>query len=257
MDIERVLGRRLQTLLPLGFCAGAVMIGLVGCSAKKRFDDVSTTYLQDVDVNKRMDNMPFDHSWVYNQINRDNYYGIYVPPIKTETLPKDHWTNSMSAIITSEADYLAEARDIAVYFRQRLIEEINKDPQKHFRAVDRPGPGVAVLQLALTELEFSHPVARAGTLAVPVPGTGAALSAITDPHAAFAARLTDGATGKLIATAADRKFPPTRVIDLNKFTVTSSAREVCSIWAEELAEAIHKGRLGEVAERGRFDWKPW
>jgi len=114
-----------------------------------------------------------------------------------------------------------------------------------------------VLDIALTELEFSHPIARAGSLASPIPGTGVAVSAVSDPHVAFAMRITDGSTGELLATAADRKFSPIRIVDLNKLTVTSSPREIVQNWSLELADAIQLGRFAEVESRGDFKLHPW
>ena len=119
-----------------------------------------------------------------------------------------------------------------------------------------PGPRTIVVEIALTELEFSRPIARAGSMVAPIPGAGAALSMISDPHAAFAARVTDGATGELIATAADRKFPPTRIVDLNKLTVTSSAREICSLWADSIARGI-QSKDGEKITSQSFSFLPW
>ena len=59
----------------------------------------------------------------------------------------------------------------------------------------------------------------------------------------------------LKVSGADRKFPPTRILDL-KLTVSSSAREVVSIWSEAMAETLQGNGLTEVSEK-RFDWKPW
>ena len=112
------------------------------------------------------------------------------------------------------------------------------------------------MEIALTELEFSHPVARAGSLAAPVPGSGAALSSISDPHASFALRVSDP-SGNLAATVADRQFPPARIVDLNKLTVSSSIREVCSIWAQTIAEALNKGRFSLVTAPSSFSLSPW
>jgi len=84
-----------------------------------------------------------------------------------------------------------------------------------------------------------------------------AVSAVSDPHVAFAARFSDGGTGKLLATIADRRFPPTRIVDLNKLTVTSSAREVCAIWAKIIAEGLNSDKLTKVKQQGSFSLLPW
>jgi hypothetical protein len=82
-------------------------------------------------------------------------------------------------------------------------------------------------------------------------------SAISDPHVAFAARVYDGKTGKLVATAADRKFPPTRLLDLNKVTVTSPNREIVSTWANIIAGALNRDGFAKVESQGTFSILPW
>ena len=133
-----------------------------GCTAAKRVSPVSNTFLTDVDINKQLKNMPFDHSWVWKAVDRKQYTAVYFPPVKIDTLPDNAWQSSVSPFVTSRADYDERAADIGEYFRARLIEEFRKDPASPLLVADRPGPGVAVFQLAFTELEFSHPIARAG-----------------------------------------------------------------------------------------------
>ena len=113
-----------------------------------------------------------------------------------------------------------------------------------------------VVEIALTELEFSHPLARAGSLVAPVPGAGSALSSISDPHVAFAMRVTDASTGELLFTAADRRFAPTRIIDLNKLTVSSSVREIVALWADVIGRGIQSDGFTKIKTK-TFDWLPW
>lgn len=235
----------------------AALMLMSSCSAAARVQSVDNTFLADVDVSKKLQNLPFDHSWVWSDRSRDDYAAVCIKPVRTDTLNQKNWSRSASAFITSSADYNEKANEVANHFQQKLIEEINTKPNHRYQVVENPTEGVIVVEFALTELEFSHPIARAGALASPVPGTGAALSAISDPHAAFAMRMTDGSTGELLVTAADRKFPPTRVVDLNKMTVSSSPREVCQNWAKEFAEALNEGRFGEVKSVGVFSILPW
>ena len=54
---------------------------LSACSAYKHVTPISNTFLQDVDVTKKMENMPFEHSWVWVQdIDRSKFKSIYVAP---------------------------------------------------------------------------------------------------------------------------------------------------------------------------------
>jgi len=237
-------------------CALTLVFLLTGCTAEKRISGVSNTFLEDVDITAKIENLPFDHAWIKPGVNGAHFDKIYVKPIRVDKLPAGAWKNSISTAITSQEDYYVTAAEIAEYFHERIEAGLRAQQVRRYQVVNKPGPDTLVLAIALTELEFSHPIARAGALAVPVPGTGAALSTVTDPHVAFAARITDGETGELIATAADRKFPPARIVDLNKLTATSSAREVCSLWADIIAQGI-QGNANEKLSSKRFSLLPW
>jgi hypothetical protein len=230
---------------------------IFGCSAQKRSAPITNKFLEDVDISKKLEKMPFQHSWIWQPIDPLNHVSIYIPPVKIDTLDESAWTGSKSAIISSKEEYFKEAQGVADFFREELIKKFENYPGTRFKILNEPAPGVIMIRVALTELTFAHPLAQAGSLAVPVPGAGAALSAVTAPQAAFAMRVSVEGETPLVATAADRKFPPTRVIDLNKLTVTSSAREICSNWAIEIVEAFNKGRFGEVESRGTFKILPW
>lgn len=235
--------------------SSTVITGLSSCAVKDRVTDVNDTFLKDVDISAKRPNLPFDHSWVNPNFKKSDFDAVYFKPIRTSYL-KGQWAASTSVAVTSEEDFMSKATEIAAYFRSELIKRSNAIRRKKLAVANQPAPGTLVVDIALTELELSHPIARAGALVAPVPGTGPALSAMTDPHVAFAARVTDAATGQLVATVADRKFAPTRVIDLNKLTVSSSSREIVSLWADEIAAAIQGDRVREVNEK-RFDWMPW
>jgi hypothetical protein len=127
-----------------------------------------------------------------------------------------------------------------------LLGELKKVPNPRFELVDSPRRDSVIVEVALTELVLSEPIVRGLGLAAPVPGVDVALSTISDPHAAFAARVFDSDGKTLLGTVADRRFPPVRVIDLNKLRATSSAREIISQWARELAESIQTDELTPV-----------
>ncbi len=226
------------------------------CAAKQRVTGVSDTFLKDVDITSKRANLPYEHAWVNPDLNRSKFTSVYIKPIRTDLLPADGWQSSASAFVTSKEEYLEKAQEIAEYFRSELIAKANESQAKRLQLVDTPSVDTLVVEIALTELELSHPVARAGSLLAPIPGTGAAVSSISDPHVAFAARLTDGSNGQLVATAADRKFAPTRILDLNKLTVSSSAREISALWAATMAQALQGDGLSKIDDT-RFDWKPW
>lgn len=225
------------------------LVALGGCTAAERVSSVNDTFLEGSDMSAKRPNLPFDHSWVSAEVKRGNYQLVFIKPVRTDKLPPDAWKRSASYAITSKDDYDEAAARLATYFRGQLREQIKEQPNHEFTLADNStGPRTLVIEIALTELEFSHPVARAGALAAPIPGTGPALSTITDPHVAFAARITDGPTGRLVATVADRKFPPMRIVDFNKLTVESSPREVCQLWSESIAKALDGNGKDPITE---------
>jgi predicted ester cyclase len=177
--------------------------------------------------------------------------------VSIDRLPKDSWKESRSPFLTSRNEYQKEASALADYFKEQLNKKIAAFPKGTFSVADATGEATLVFDIALTELEFSHPVTKAGMLLVPVPGASVAFSAVSDPHVAFAARVYDGVSGKLVATLGDRKFPPVRVIDLSKLTVTSSTREIVATWAEIFAEGLNRDRFVRVRDKGIFRILPW
>lgn len=247
--------KRRATLLSV-VSAFAFLSSLSGCAWKARVETVSPVFLEDVDISSKLETLPFDHSWVRAKFDGRSYRKLHVKEIRTDLLPEDGWMNSYSSVISSAEDYRRESQEIGRYFREQLIEALQEKEPPRFVIVDAPGSDVLTLEIALTELEFSHPVARAASLAAPVPGTGPALSSMTDPHAAFAARLYDG-SGRLVATAADRRFPPARIVDVNKLTATSSAREVSTIWAGLMSEALTNGQFVKTEDSSWFSVLPW
>ncbi len=217
---------------------------------------LSPTFLNGVDVTQKIDNLPFAHAWVKPHFDGQKFNKIFIKDVRIDQLPEDSWKASSGLYISSKDAFLEEAQGLAEYFKDKLIAAFVRYPDRRLELAYAPGIDTISLEIAFTELLFSHPAARAGSLAVPVPGTGAVLSAISDPHVAFAAQLRDS-SGTLVATAADRKFSPIRLLDLNKLTVTSSAREVCSIWATLIAEATNRGRSERTENRGSFSLLPW
>ncbi len=239
----------------LALCATELLF-VSACALKDRVVDVNNTFLEDVDIKQKIENLPFQHSWRNPNFTKTGFTSIYYKPIRVDLIDKGQWERSASTLIRSEQGYIEKAQEIADYFHVELIDKTRDFKPKKFLVLKEPNRKSVVVEIVLTEIEFSHPLARAASLAAPVPGTGPALTAITDPHVAFAARITDAETGALIATIADRKFGLARIIDLNKLTVSSSAREVTSLWAQSIAETLQGRGLTEVSEK-RLDWKLW
>ena len=234
-----------------------VALNILGCSSKEELIAVNKTFLHDVDPNSQIKNLPFDHSWARKDLDRKHYDWIYLAPVRSDLIEPNAWESNISVAILSEEGYKEEVRELAQYFGQQLRKEIQKSFGKRLKFAKKPTKNTVIIETALTEVQFSHPITAAGALAVPVPGAAALTSALSSPHVTFAMRISDGADKKLIATIADRKFPPKRLLDFRKLSATASAREICDFWAEELAETFNKGRFFEVDEVGTWRFLPW
>jgi len=241
------------------FLSALALLGTVsGCAINNRTKPISNTFLEDRDTTVKDKTLPFDHAWVKQGLPNDYYTKVYFRSVTTSKLPKDEYKASVSTYILSKEDFNKEADLLAAYFQQQLIEKATKYPKATVAVVDKAGPHTLVFDIAFTELEFSHPVTNAGALLIPIPGSAILFSTISNPHQAFAARVYDGKTGELVATAADRKFPPTRLLDVNKVLTTSPNREICQTWAKIIADALNRDTFDtEVSNRGLFALLPW
>ena len=230
---------------------------LAACAVKERTEPVVATFLDGVPVESSMQDIPFMHSWIDPQAKISAYSTLYIKPVRTDLLPEEMWLRSRGLAVSSADEFQKDAAVIARYFRIRLLSELKSTESQRFTVVDAPDATSLVLEIALTELVLSEPLVRAAALAVPFPGIDLALSTISDPHVSFAARFTSPDGKHLIATAADRRFPPVRLIDLNKLRARSSAREIVAHWARQLAQSIQLDEFKKVEGNSWFSILPW
>lgn|GEM_PF-1239929 len=228
-----------------------------GCAVEERVRPIGNLFLEDRDVTQRDKTLPFDHSWIDPELPEGHYSKVFFRSVTADKLPKDTWKASKTTAIPSKKVFMEEAQSLSHFFQKQLEKKVRKYPKGTVTVTSAPESHGLVFDIAFTELEFSHPIVRAGSLLVPVPGAAIAFNAISDPHVAFAARVYDGESGRLIATIADRKFPPNRLIDINKLRATSSTREIVTLWAEIIAEALNRDRFAKVSPRGIFRLLPW
>jgi hypothetical protein len=239
------------SLLPL------VVSGAIGCAVKERTEPLPQTYLEGRDISVVDKTIPFKHAWIDPNLPKEQYTNVWFRTVTADTLQEDSWLASKGTLLSKESEYKKLADELANYFKQELIEHVANYKNGVVSVVDSAQPRGVIFDIALTELEFSHPIQKAGFMLVPIPASSLVFNTVSDPHVSFAAKVYDAQTGKLIATLADRRFPPTRLLDVNRLTLTSSAREICDTWAEIIAEGLNRERFAEVADRGFFAILPW
>lgn len=241
------------------FLSGTITTLLAGCSLIKQTDPLPDTFLEGAPVESAIPRVPFIHAWASDAVLTNKATSLYLLPVRTDKVDPETWMSSSGFSITSSNDYNEEVQKLAVFFHQRLSEELARVYSEHprLKIVSAPAPDALNLEIALTEVVFSRPVTNVAAAAAPVPGVDFAISAMTTPYVAFAGRFTSPDGAVLLGTVGDRRSPPLRPIDLNKFTVASANRDIVSQWARELAEAVEFDTLAPVQRSSRFSLLPW
>lgn len=185
----------------------SIFCTLGGCTIYKQIQPISPVFLEGATLNSTVDRVPFQHAWSSSNPGA-GIRSVFVRPVRIDLLPPDSWIESTSLGITSVEDYNRVAQSLAGYFDVRLREELQLvyERSKRLAIRDAPSQDSVILEIAITEMILSRPVSHAVGMAAPVPGLGMAMSAMHEPHVAFAARFLspDGAT--LLGTLADRRL---------------------------------------------------
>jgi uncharacterized protein DUF3313 len=206
---------------------------------------------------------PFDRVWLAPGVSFADYDRIYVPSVDTShVLARSLW-DDLNVRTPAVPNDVAK---LAVELHDDIEHAFIDDPQHHFLVLDDPlavDQHSLVLEVALTELVPNKAgvgivglAAWAGPLEVGIPvATVAAF--VQQGQVAFELRVRDGATGNVIAMAADRETGPMRVIDLRSLTWYGNAHEIFRAWAKELVETADTPLDQPVEHSTYFTIVPW
>jgi len=238
--------------------AAALLCVSLGCkSVTSRAEPAAGTGFVPMAELKSNPDLPFNKAWFKQGVDFSSYRSIYVPGVNTRYMLDDTWWQTCMRRDKMEQDI----KDVAAFLRQHLIDAFKNDPKKRYAVVDAPGPGVLVLDVALTELVPSNPVIEALTLAAPY-GSGvavqaAARSAGNVASVAFEARLIDGGTRDTVAMFADREQAKAAFVDLNALTWYGEAHVIITDWSGQFV-AVMDRKPGEVVQPApSFTLRPW
>jgi hypothetical protein len=209
-----------------------VLVGLTSCAVQKLATPApSSEFLKatGAETSGRISRLPFDHSWRSPVSDPTQYKYIVVKPVSITWLRKEEWEGSKSEFVTDEKIYLKESRALANYWTKSLRKAFSSPICSYYITDSTAQPGTLVLEVALTEVDFGIPPAGVGTMA-------------------FEARVKDAATGKYIATAADRRATISKVVDLNKDTYSRANEEMIDQWSQQLMEASNKELFPKVSK---------
>jgi hypothetical protein len=167
-----------------------------------------------------------------------DYQNIVVPPVTTSYLRKDKWLESGSTYVPSQEAYIKQCGALAGKFTDSLRREFSKKSSGYQLTENKSKPATLILEVALTEVTFGRPAGFVGSMVIP--GGSLVNAAAASPIVAFEARVRDAASGKIVATAADRRGTRLKLIDFNQLTYQKENEEICGEWSKQLMEAPNK-----------------
>jgi hypothetical protein len=194
-----------------------------------------------------MERIPFDHCWRSPDADITKYNKIVVRPVTTSYLRRDEWANSLSTYIPDENAYTKRCNELAAHFGKSLRRSFSSPVSLFYLRDSAQDPGTLILEVALTEVTFGRPSGYVGSLAVP--GGSLINSAAASPICAFEARLVDSDSGKVIATASDRRGTTLKIVDFNQLTYQKANQEICDQWAGQFMQAMNKELFPKVKKK--------
>jgi len=187
---------------------------------------------------------------------REHFSSVYIAPVNTRYLAEQTWWQQQGG--DSKSTLAKDTRMIAGQIRKEFQGAISNYPGKHLPLASGPGPGVLVIELALTELVPSKAYWNAGATAAGfvVPGAGF-LSAAGRGSIAIEGRARDGGTGKIVATFKDRRADKVAPINMDSYTWYEGAKGNVSDWASEFAQLINTPPHQVIKRASSVKLKPW
>jgi len=237
-----------------------------GCRAKPAPD---AGFLQQSALMKAEKNVPYNRIYVNPKYSDKSYTEIYVAPVNTDYVMAENVWEKATVANFSDADVKKNIGLLAEYQRNAFIKACQKDPNKKFKVVDKPGPNTLILESAIVQLVPSKAELQALGL---VPffflgaiTTGVEYGASSATHSedqgkgviAIEARTRDGATGEVVSMFADREHPPTAVLDVKSLFWWEPAKPICDGWAKQFVELENHRKGKKIEEIPNFQLLVW
>jgi hypothetical protein len=228
------------TSLSLLAVSAIASLGLSSCALEQvATGPEPTKFLKStgVDMTQRSGRLPFEHSWFNPKVDWSKYKNIVVRPVTTAYLRGEKWEESKSATIPSKRAYLRRCNALARHWNKSLAKSFSSPLSMYYQTSDTSQPGTLIMEVALTEVRFARPAAAPG--ASPIPADSVVSAVTGPPTCAFESRTRDAATGKLVATAADRRGPEIKVIPNQKASFAKPNEDICDEWSKQLMERFN------------------
>jgi len=225
----------------------ALSVGLASCSFQKVATSARpTAFLTSSGTNSslKISRLPFQHSWRNPSVDLSQYRHVVLRPVTTAYLRKEQWKDSYSLYVPDSSAYQKHCNELARYFTSSMRRSFSARGSRLALANSAAGAGTLVIEAALTEVTFGRPAGYVGSMAVP--GGSLVNSAAASPVNAFELKVTDAATGRLVATVADRRGTRLKLVDFNQLTYDKANKEICDEWSQQLMQASNKDLFPQV-----------
>jgi hypothetical protein len=243
-----------------------LLCALCGCRAKPAPD---SGFLQQPKLMKPEAGIPYNRIWINPRYLDRTYNEIYVAPVNTDYVMAENIWEKASLASSNKDELKKNIAMLAEYHRNAYIKACQKDPKKHFKVVDKPGPNTLILEMAIVQLVPSKAELQAlGLVPVGFVGLGVTVAEIGASSAtnsedqgkgviAMEARLRDGATGEVVSMFADREHPPSAILDVKALFWWEPAKPICDGWARQFVELANSPKGKKVQEIPNFQLLVW
>ncbi len=229
--------------------AALAAVILSGCEAKPAPD---TGFIDDAGKMSHNESLPVQRIWKDPDVKMLDYDKIIVKEVRTNwQLEKSRKEKrNLRNLLGMEKDDVAE---FAKYTQDSFKKAIEKGPCR-LKLVEQAGPGTLSLELSFSKIVQGKPVASAAKTASSFTPIGACLipvkfaaKGMTDgggqASLAMEGQLVDSATGKTVATFAQRSKQCTAVLNFEDFSTYGNLEQIVDAWAAKFVEIVNKRPL--------------
>lgn len=225
----------MRTSLCLGLLLPAVClsISILGCSSP---DPARPSgFLERPDAMERVSAIPFQRIWSQKDTNWDLYRSVCVAPVRTDFLTKRE--------VFATGDSKSKATSAGAKLEMALKEAFDDAKNKRYQLRQRPAVKTLLIELAIVEI-------------TPRLTAGEKSNSTIRGSLAFEGRISDAATGQVLATMADRRLGPS-LISAPGIGYWGHVDRITKAWARDLVQALDMAGRREISGDWPFELKAW
>ena len=198
--------------------------------------------------------IPFKKGWAkINFEEHQRYKNIYIAPVNIDYLFEKGWWKNLERGHKVKED----ARNLALYAHEALVEAFKNDPSHRFNVVDQPAPDTVILEFGIVELVPNKIFLKVASLAPYGGGLVRLLSMTNRSTVAFEARFRDAETWEVIMLLADREAEKAHILNFKDYVWYAHARSIIREWSMQMVVMCNKGPHDMIKDSRKFELKPW